>query len=229
MASELELLDSEAHRTLRVRRDAVETPHFVHVVASEFAAAATRSPLLLTKNPETGQFYVGALYGFKPGENLLAGRDEPPPYRPLDLERQGFFVAGENIAIDPANPRFDTVAGDVLFEADGSPGEPLRRVQRVLGRLKAGIEETDAFIAALARHRLIEPIDISLRFDDGETLTLQGLYTISLDALGDLADADVLALFRSGHLQLAYGMIESLKQIGALASMRNQRLLQKAE
>lgn len=229
MASELELLDSEAHRTLRVRRDAVETPHFVQVVASEFAAAATRSPLLLTKNPETGQFYVGALYGFKAGENLLVGGDEPPAYRPLDLERQGFFVAGENIAIDRTNPRFDGLDGETLFETDGSPGDPLRRVQRVLGRLKQGIEETDAFIAALARHRLIEPIDISLRFDDGETLTLQGLYTVSLDGLGDLADVDVLALFRSGHLQLAYCMIESLKQVAALASRRNHRLLRSTE
>src|SRR3546814_8495941 len=70
--------------------------------------------------------------------------------------------------------------------------------------LTVGIEESDAFIAALLAHKLIESFDISLRFDDGETLRLEGLYSIGLDALHDLDDAAVLDLFRLGHLQLAY-------------------------
>ena len=72
--------------------------------------------------------------------------------------------------------------------------------------------------------KLIEPIDVSLNFDDGERLTLQGLYTVSLDRLRDLDDAAALGLFRAGHLQLAYTMAASLKQIGRLAHIRNRRL-----
>lgn len=228
MANGLELLDAEAHRVLRLRRTDQETPHFVQVVTAEFAAAAARCPILLTKNAETGQFYTGAMSGFKPGECLTAAGD-PSPYRPLDLQRQGFFISGENIAIQPENARFDTQEGDLLFEPDGSPGEPLRHIQRILGRLKAGVEDTDAFIQALLRHRLIEPLDISLRFDDGETLTLQGLYTISLDSLRELDDAAVLELFRQGYLHLAYCMIDSLKQLPLLAQRRNHHLARKSE
>jgi hypothetical protein len=229
MASELELLDAAEHGALRLRKSGQEVPHFVQVVGAEFASAATRCPVLLTKNSETGQFYVGALYGFQPGENLLGGPNEPAPYRPLDLERQGFFIAGENIAIDRGNPRFDEQEGDALFEPDGSAGEKLRYVQRVLGRLKTGVEETDAFIRALLHHHLIEPIDISMRFDDGETLALQGLYTVSLDALHELDDMAVLALFRNGYLRLAYCMIDSLKQIQILAQKRNALFAFKSE
>jgi len=224
MARELELLDLEAHRTLRVRTSGLETPHFVQVVAAEFSTAGTRCPILLTKSAETGQFYAGAMYGFRPGENLLDAPDGPAPYRPLDLERQGFFISGENIAIDRENPRFSDQEGQPLFEADGQPAERLRYIQKVLGQLKHGVEETDRFIKAMLDHRLVEPIDISLRFDDGETVTLQGLYTISLDSLGELDDGAALALFRNGYLQLAYCMVDSLKQVSALAHLRNRLL-----
>lgn len=225
MANELELLDSANHQLLRLRTASEAGPHFVQVVAAEFAAAATCCPILFAKTAETGQFYSGAMYGFKPGENLLeTGVEEVRPYRPLDLERQGFFVADANIAIDRSHPRFCEDEGEPLFEPDGTPGTRLRHIQRVLGQLKAGVEETDAFIQALLGYRLIEPIDISLRFDDGETLTLRGLYTVSLDSLRELDDAAALDLFRRGYLQLAYCMIGSLKQITMLAQRRNRRL-----
>jgi hypothetical protein len=224
----VELLNSEAHRELRLRRKAVEPNHFVQIVPSEFAAAATCCPILFTKNAETGRFLVGAMFGFRPGENLIDDPGASRAFFPLELERQGFFVSGENIAIDLEHPRVSDNAGEMLFDENGEPGEPLQRVLRALGLLKAGIEETDAFVQALLELRLIESIDISLRFDDGEKLQLDGLYTISLDALHELDDAAVLKLFRSGHLQLAYCVAGSLKQIPVLAHRRNQRLAEPA-
>ena len=225
MQRELELLDTEAHRSLRIARGQEIAPHFVQVVVSEFASAATCCPILLTKNPDTGAFYAGAMYGFKPGENLLqypAG--EARPYHPLDLERQGFFISADSIAIDPHHARFDAPDGEPLFTESGAPSERLRRIQQVLRQLKTGVEETDRFIQTLLSHRVVDPVDISLRFDDGEALALQGLYTVSLDSLQELDDAAVLELFRLGYLQLAYCMADSLKQIPALAWRRNRRL-----
>src|SRR4051794_5338289 len=104
--SKLEILNSEQHRGLRLHPPARSTSHFVQIVASEFTAASTCCPILLAKTPETGRFYAGAIFGFKLGENLLA--DDPGAsraFRPLDLERQGFFTSGENIAIDLEHPR----------------------------------------------------------------------------------------------------------------------------
>ena len=65
----------------------------------------------------------------------------------------------------------------------------MRQIQRVLGQLQEALSKTDAFIATLARLKLIEPIEVSLSFDDGERLNLQGLYTVSMDSLQSLADA----------------------------------------
>ena len=111
-----------------------------------------------------------------------------------------------------------------LFDEDGAPSNVLKKIQRVLGELTAGMEATGAFIADMLRLKLIEPIDVSLQFDDGRKLTLDGLYTISRDALNDLPDADVLALFRGGYLHAAMAMTFSLRQIAVLAQRRNERL-----
>lgn len=217
----LEPLNLDRHRQVRVRAPVSDGRPFVQIVASEFAAASATCPILFSKFPETGQFYVGAMFGFRPGEPLLAAEDG---FVPLDVERQGFFVSGEDIAVDLEHSRISETAGEPLFNGDGQPTEQLRRIQHALGQLVTGTESTDAFIRTLLDLKLIEPIDISLRFDDGETLRLDGLYTVSRDRLHDLDDADALTLFRNGHLQLAHTMIGSLQQIRLMAARRNRRL-----
>ncbi|WP_239659648.1 SapC family protein [Sphingobium fuliginis] len=221
---EVELLNSELHATLRMRPANEGRDPFVRIVVGEFAAAAAACPLLFSKHAETGAFYAGALMGFKRGECLIDSPDGRPAFRPLEADREGFFALGESIAFDPGHDRFAGREGESLFDAQGAPTASLKAVQNALGRLMAGAADTDAFIAEMLAHRLIEPIDISLNFDDGERLRLDGLYTISLDALGDLDDATVLKLFRAGHMQSAYAMIGSLRHIALMARRRNERL-----
>jgi len=163
------------------------------------------------------------MFGFRPQEPPFAVDDA---FVPLDMERQAFFISGADIAIDPEHPRFAAADGQPLFDEEGQPGDRLRRVQRALGQLHTGLERSQAFIRALLELKLIEPIDISLRFDDGETLQLQGLYTVARNSLHELGDADALSLFRSSHLQLAYTMLASLEHIPLMAERRNRRLAQ---
>jgi hypothetical protein len=42
-----------------------QAPHFLQVLAPEFQVAATCCPILFTKDPETGGFYAGAMFGFQ--------------------------------------------------------------------------------------------------------------------------------------------------------------------
>jgi len=219
----IELLDPRTHHLLRLRAAAAEPPHFVQIVAGEFAAAAAVCPILFTKEAATGAFYAGAMFGFKPGENLLGSVEERGGFNPLMLQREGFFISEQNIAIDREHARFSETEGEPLFDGAQQPGDGLRAIQRTLGNIHQGIEQTRAFIAALLELQLIESIDIALSFDGGERLTLQGLYTVSLDRLRDVDDAAALRLFRAGHLQLAYTMACSLKQVPRLARLRNQR------
>jgi hypothetical protein len=225
----LQLLDPRSHARLRLRTIEEHASHFVQIVAAEFAAAAVSSPILFSKEPDTGAFYAGAIFGFKAGENLLGTVEERGGFKPLILQREGFFLSDRHIAIDRDHTRFSEHEGELMFDEAAQPGTALRAIQRVLGDLHNGLAQTKTFIAALANLKLIEPIDISLNFDDGERLTLQGLYTVSLDRLRDLDDAAVLGLFRPGHLQFAYTMTASLKQIGRLARVRNRRVRKSTE
>jgi len=226
MARTLELLNPKEHTELRFNDTAYGRAHFVQVVAGEFVAAAAVCPIFLTKSAETGRFYAGAMFGFEPGEDLIHPDEAGGRlFVPLDLQRLGFFVApGNAIAIDPAHPRFAGGRGARLFEADGQASQPFRRVQQALAQLSVGVPETDAFIQAMVEARLVEPIDIDLSFDDGRTLSLAGLYTVSLDALDALDEATVLGFFKRGYLQLIYAMSASLKQVSRLAGLRNDKI-----
>ena len=226
MIAQMEILNDVEHRALRMRADPGEPcPHFVFIVINEFPVAASACPIFFAKDPANGEFYAAALFGFEPGELLVEGaQTNDNLFQPLDLQRRGFFTAEENIAVDTAHPRFGSGASLALFENDGAPSGTLRKIQRVLGELTAGIDATRTFIKELLRLKLIEPIDVSLQFDDGKRLTLDGLYTVGRDGLNDLADDEVLDLYRKGYLQAAMCMTFSLNQIAVLARRRNDRL-----
>lgn len=219
-----QLLTPQEHGQLRVLPRTGVEPHFVEIVPAELAAAAIACPILFTKNASTGAFYAGAVLGLKPGEGALKSPEERGGFEPLNLQRDGFFISGERIAIDRANARFSETDGESLFDPGQQPTPSLRRIQKVLGQLHEGGKQTAALVRDLLELRLLEPIDISLSFDDGERLRLEGLYTVSRDSLRELEDVHVLTLFRSGHLQLAYTIAGSLNQLAVLAHARNRRL-----
>lgn len=220
-------LNNELHRDLRVRGEAAacfgDNRRFVPLIAGEFALAAAHYPILLTKDSNTGGFFVGAMLGFDEGENLFLDEGGMQTYRPLNLQRGAFFAAGADLAIDLDSPRIDG-GGEALF-ADGRPTSYLESMLQLFRDLVPGTEITRIFVETLARMRLIEPIDITVSFDDGSRRILEDLYTINQDALRALPDAEALDLFRRNYLYLIYLMVGSLKQIPALGRRKNGRLL----
>jgi hypothetical protein len=224
------ILNSQTHRALRVMAGPSarhgDSQRFVSVVVKEFPNLVAHYPLFFAKDSETGAFYCGAMLGFDAGENLFLhengeGQDA---YRPLNLQRGPFYVAGNDLAIDLDNPRVGAEGGQELFTADGEPTPYLESIRYAFRELKPGQEMTKVFIDTLLGLKLIEPIDINVGFDDGTKRDLQGLYTISQDTLRALPDETVLSLFRRGYLHLIYLMVASLQQVPVLAQKKNRRL-----
>jgi len=224
---DIAVLNSHDHRDLRVRGEASarlgDNQRFVPLIAGEFAVAGAHYPILLTKDANTGGFFAGAMLGFDEGENLFLDADGMTSYRPLNLQRGPFFTAGEDLAIDLDSPRIDA-GGEPLF-VDGAPSAYLNSMMQLFRDLVPGVEVTRVFVETLVRKKLVEPIDITVSFDDGGKRILQDLYTVDQDMLKALPDADVLDLFRRNYLYLIYTMIGSLKQIPALGRRKNQRIL----
>jgi hypothetical protein len=226
--SKVELLNNHTHRGLKVQAGAAarygDNQRFVAVIAGEFPHLAVHYPILLTKDQDTGAFFVGAMLGFDEGENLFLDEGGMETYRPLNLQRGPFFTAGSEVAIDVESPRIDE-AGKALFTEAGEPTQYLQSIMALFRDLKPGLEVTKQFVETLVRQKLIEPIDIDVAFDDGTKRRLAGLYTINQDALRAVSDADALDFFRRGYLQLIYLMIASLKQVPVLARRKNDALL----
>lgn len=225
---QLVVLNSEAHRALRVRAGPAarsgDDKRFVAVVVSEFSHAVVHYPILLSKDADTGAFYCGVMLGFDEGENLFLdeGRNV---YRPLNLQRGPFYTAGTELAIDLDHPRVGAADGQPLFAENGAPTPYLASIIELMRELRPGLERTKIFVDTLATLKLIAPMAIDVAFDDGTKREVAGLYTIDQEALRALPDAAVLDLFRRGYLQLIYLMIASLKQVSALAQRKNRRLL----
>jgi hypothetical protein len=222
------LLNNEAHRTLRVQAGAAarfgDNQRFVPVIVGEFPYLAVHYPILLTKDQNTGAFFIGAMLGFDEGENLFLDARGMETYRPLNLQRGPFFTAGNEIAVDLDNPRIDE-GGKPVFTEAGEPTQYLQSIMALFRDLKPGLEVTKTFVQTLVGLKLIEPIDIDLAFDDGSRRNVTGLYTINQNALRTLPEDSVLDLFRRDYLQLIYLMIASLKQVPVLARRKNNALL----
>lgn len=222
------ILNNQAHRTLRVQASAAarygDNQRFVPVIVGEFAHLAVHYPILLTKDQDTGAFFIGAMLGFDEGENLFLDGRGMESYRPLNLQRGPFFTAGSEVAIDLDSPRIDE-GGRALFTETGEPSQYLQSIMALFRDLVPGLEVTKTFVQTLVSLKLIEPIDIDLAFDDGSRRNLTGLYTINQNALRALPDASVIDLFRRDYLQAIYLMIASLKQVPVLARRKNNALL----
>ena len=228
--SNVVLLDSQSHGKLRVHAHAAahygDNQRFVAVVVNEFPALAMHYPILFSKDSETGQFYCGAMLGFDAGENLFLDEHRAlKVYRPLNLQRGPFLAAGSNLAIDLDHPRVAASGDQELFTEAGEPSSYLQSVMGLMRELRPGLERTRIFIDTLMSLKLIEPMSISARFDDGTNREFTGLYTVNRDRLKELADAAVLDLFRRGYLQLIYLMLASLDHVAELAQRKNRSFL----
>jgi hypothetical protein len=227
-------LNSEAHRSVTVdgRTSAAygDNKRFVQVIVKEFPLLVIHYPILLSKDVQTGHFYCGTMLGFDEGENLFLEKwAHGELYRPLNLQRGPFYANGAELAIDLDDPRVGAEGGEPLFTGQGQPTQYLQSIIWSFQNLKPGIEMTKVFITRLLELKLLEPVDIEVRLDDGTARKYIDLYTINQEVLERLPDGVVVELFRRGYLRLIYYMIASLKHIPVLASKKNSRLLEATE
>jgi hypothetical protein len=228
--SNIVILNTDAHRKLRVHAqpslDLGDNQRFVAVAIGEFPFLAMHYPILFSKDADTGQFYCGVMLGFDAGENLFidAHRDEKL-YRPLNLQRGPFYTAGEDLAIDLDHPRVAAAGDQALFSEAGEPSDYLRSIMSLMRDLKPGLERTKVYIETLLQLKLIEPLTITSRFDDGSHREIAGLYTVNREVLAGLNDSAVLDLFRRGYLQLIYLQRASLNHVSVLARKKNLSFL----
>lgn len=199
------------------------------IAGSEIAEAARDYPVVFVGEP-AADLSVAALVGLRDTENLMVdaqGRWAPGCYVPAFARRYPFVLAqtdgGERltVCIDEVYPGLGASDGEPLFHVDRSETPYLRRVIAFLQAFHQDVQRASAFAAQLKALNLLVPKTIQLQRLDQPAQTLRGLWIVDAARLQALADAEVLALFRSGAMAWIQAHLISL---GALP-----RLVQRLE
>lgn len=231
-------LNYETHQNTRVitSRGAKygENTHIISVVANELNSLALEYPVFFTKNNETGQFELTAMFGFEPGENLfLQGEEWDASYVPMHILRQPFRVLfqsdseGNNakgnalVCLDMDSDRVQESAGEALFNKDGSKTTYLENITTLLSQLITATESTQSFIKTIADLELLEAASLKVTLQ-GKEKTFEGLYTINEEKLNQLTGDAFQDMHKKNYLQASYLQIASIGNIKKLIHRKNR-------
>jgi hypothetical protein len=205
--------------------------HLVPVMRSEIRRVASQFPVFFAKDRETGQFYLAALMGLEPHENLYwNGTALEADHVPLNLLRLPFYVGGDEagggvICIDLDSPGVAEAGPCAILEADGRDSRYMTSVQAVLGELAGQKTATWDFIDRAVSMKLLIETKLDIVYDNGARSELSGLYGVDDRALsrkmGEVADfEDLMALA---------AMLVSLEHVAGLVRRKNARQAAEAE
>ncbi len=234
-----QLLNNIDHGSLRVITDRGaqygDDVMFTMTFPSEMRAVQACYPILLYKDPGSGQVYPVAVFGFETGENLfLEGDRWNAPYIPLMVRRHPFMIGFQQpnpgaerqrvVTIDVDHPRVSTTEGEALFMEQGGNSAFLENVANMLEAVHQGNEDNKAFVDALLDYDLVESVLLEIMLKDRSTYQLEGFYTLDDEKLQRLDHAALGDLNDRGFLLPAYMMVASQSKLGELIAMRNARL-----
>jgi hypothetical protein len=229
------LLTPEDHGDLRVRNE--RGAEFGDAVMScllmpdEFRQAQNSYPILFRRGRDRESFTAVALFGFEEGENLFLHQNRwDAAYRPLAIEIQPFLIGAaasgsgnKQVHVDLASPRIAQADGVRVFDEFRRPTPYLEAVAEQLGALDLGYQRAGAFLAALDRLDLFEPLTLEVTLDDGSTNRLVGFHVIDEDKVRALDPTALGELHRDGHLMPLFMALASLANLGKLIERKNQR------
>lgn len=204
------------------------------IFPEEFISVHKEYPIYFQKSAQTGEFQAIALFGFATNENLfLNGSGWNAKYIPALMRREPFLIGFQKqdshlepvpvVHIDMESPRLNpAVGGEKVFLENGGNTVYLNEVASTLMLIHNGITTTKLMFEAFQQYELIEPFALDVTFGNGERFYTEKYYTINKERLYELDDAVVARLHKSGHLQMAYMVMESLSNVQALISKKQE-------
>ena len=203
---------------------------------AEFKSVQAYYPIFFNKDPNTGQFYSVALFGFQEQENLfLADNKWDAGYIPLSMARHPFMIGIQNVMeqgqekqqrvlhIDLEHPRINTECGEALFLEFGGNSDYLDTMANMLEAVHHGFVDSKVFIDTLLSHDLLEPFTLAITLNDQSENKMLGFYTINEDKLNTLSALTLADLQEKGYLQAIYMAIASQSNIRHLMNRKNRQ------
>jgi len=207
---------------------------YVLAFPTEFSDLQREYPIFFQKNPDTHQYCSVALLGMRSDENLfLNGNQWNADYVPaivakgpflIGIEDQSLSGGDENalvVMLDMDDPRVNSATGEAVFLEYGGNTPYLEGVNHILQRIYQGDQISHAMFAAFEQLDLIEPVELEIQLNNNEIHRLHGNYTISREKLYSLRGESLENLHRSGFLEAAFLVLNSLNNVKKLIDIKN--------
>lgn len=202
--------------------------HQVPMTINEFVQASTSFPVVFMKDPQEGKLHATALLGLIAGKNLsFTQRDWLGTYVPASILRAPFELGPDvqndktlTLYVDEDSPYLSENEGEALF-GDEQPTQCLLQVQKVFADYFKNEIATQNFITQLLANNLLKEIQLSIQYENGDSLQVKGIYTINESALRMLSDALVIDFNKQGYLMAIHAMLASLGQVNRLIKLHN--------
>jgi hypothetical protein len=235
------LLNNIEHKDLKINTERTaemgDNVWFAQTFPMEFRNAQAHYPILFQKDSDTGQFMPVALFGFENGDNLfLKDGKWDANYIPLAIQRLPFYIGFQHIenngviekqrviTLDVDSPKVNKEKGADLFLPYGGNSDYLENIADILETLHNGIQQNEAFIAALVNLDLLEAVTLDIELTNGSKHQLIGFYTINEDNLNALTPDNIVALQQAGFIEAIYMVIASQMHIHDLVARKNAKL-----
>ncbi|MEO5365714.1 MAG: SapC family protein [Magnetococcus sp. WYHC-3] len=227
---EIAVIDSRKHRNMKLKPLAdfsyASSLQNAVITDSEFFECAKSQPILFTSHEQEGPMAL-ALLGLKDRQNLFVDATQGHRWRaneyvPAFVRRYPFvFVRNADtlaLALDIQSGALDETTGEDLFTADGQPTEFTKRVMRFMEEFQTASLRTRAFIQAMEEMSLLE--DATLNWEiGGRKNTFTGFRRVREERMGELTDADILKLVKSGYYKLIVAHLMSLRNFNKLINL----------
>lgn len=191
---------------------------------SELTLAGADFPICLAKEAATGRFNLIVLLSLIEPRNLFWMNEKwQATYLPEATTTAPFFIdpsSEHGLAIDEDSVTLNA-GGMQLFTSEGKPSETLKSISARLKRITSDIADAQHMVDDFGQRKLIRPLQLILRLEDGREHQIDGLYSLGTEALAMLPDDAVVRLYRSGNLAAAAIMSASLAQIERLRQLHN--------
>lgn len=200
----------------------------IPVMDVEFLQTAAEMPILFTKVADG--YLCLAMLGAEKDKNAFVTEDGKwdGQYVPAFFRRYPFVFAktGEDdtltLCIDEGFSGLNTDGvGERLFDSTGAETGYTQNVIKFTEEFQTSSVRTQAFCKRLEELELLEQSRVDYTLEDGSRGSIDGFFRVNAEKMRALDDADVLALFRAGHLDLIHMHLMSLQRVQGLISRRN--------
>jgi len=197
----------------------------VMLSTSEFFSACRQFPIFFIHSEE-GPLFPVALLGVEEHENLFVDAEGvwTGQYIPAYIRRYPFITTNGSegqttVCFDEAFDGFNLEGGAPLFD-DGEATEKTREIQAFLQEYLLQVQQSREFGAMLLKEGLLKQVDAQANMASGKSFSVKGLLVVDEQKLSQMADGDLVKLFRNGSLALVYAHLLSLQNLTTLVNLK---------